>query len=69
MTDATHAIVVKSLIVRARLYYDRVCEKDMIPHAGSFELRLADLEEHLERLNSTLQQRGNSGQSPHPVEQ
>jgi hypothetical protein len=64
-----HAIVVKSLIVQARLYYDRACEEDMIPHAGSFELRLADLEEHLERLNSTLQQRGNNEQFPHPVEQ
>ena len=69
MKDVTHAIFVKSLIVQARLYYDRVCEKDMIPHAGSFELRLADLEEQLERLNSTLQQGGHSGQPPHPVEQ
>jgi hypothetical protein len=66
--DVAHAIVVKSLIVRARLYYDRVYQKDMIPHAGSFELRLADLEEHLERLNSSLQQ-GNNGQLPHPLEQ
>jgi anti-sigma-K factor RskA len=40
----------------------------MLPHAGSLELRLADLEAHLERLNSTLQQWGNSGEPPHPVE-
>ena len=41
----------------------------MLPHAGSFELRLADLEAHLERLNSTLHQRGKSEEAPHPIEQ
>jgi hypothetical protein len=41
----------------------------MLPHAGSFELRLADLEAHLERLNSSLQHWGKSGEPPHPVEQ
>jgi cell division protein FtsB len=41
----------------------------MLPHAGSFELRLADLEAHLERLNSTLHQWGKTGEPPHPVEQ
>jgi hypothetical protein len=40
----------------------------MLPHAGSFEIRLADLEAHLERLNSTLQQWGKNGEPPHPVE-
>jgi iron-sulfur cluster repair protein YtfE (RIC family) len=41
----------------------------MLPHAGSLELRLADLEAHLDRLNSTLQQWEKTGQPPHPVEQ
>jgi hypothetical protein len=41
----------------------------MLPHAGSLELRLADLEANLERLNTTLQQWGKSGEPPHPVEQ
>jgi hypothetical protein len=40
----------------------------MLPHAGSFELRLADLEANLERLNSNLQQWGKTGEPPHPVE-
>jgi hypothetical protein len=40
----------------------------MLPHAGSLDLRLADLEAHLERLNSTLQQWGNTGEPPHSVE-
>jgi len=40
----------------------------MLPHAGSFELRLADLEANLERLNSTLQQWGKTGEPSHPVE-
>jgi Anti-sigma-K factor rskA len=40
----------------------------MLPQAGSLELRLADLEAHLERLNSTLQQWGNTGEPPHSVE-
>jgi hypothetical protein len=41
----------------------------MLPHAGSFELRLADLEAHLQRLNTTLQQWEKTGEPPHPVEQ
>ena len=41
----------------------------MLPHAGSLEIRLADLEANLTRLNSTLQQWGKSGEPPHPVEQ
>jgi anti-sigma-K factor RskA len=41
----------------------------MLPHAGSFEIRLADLEAQLDRLNSTLQQLGKNGEPPHPVEQ
>jgi Anti-sigma-K factor rskA len=41
----------------------------MLPHAGSFEIRLADLEANLDRLNSTLQQWGRSGEPAHPVEQ
>jgi hypothetical protein len=41
----------------------------MLPHAGSLELRLADLEANLNRLNTTLQQWGKSGEPPHPVEQ
>jgi len=41
----------------------------MLPHAGSFELRLADLEAQLDRLNSTLQQLGTTGDPPHPIEQ
>src|SRR5262245_39166940 len=40
----------------------------MLPHAGSFELRLADLEAQLDRLNSTLQQWGTHGEAPHAVE-
>jgi hypothetical protein len=40
----------------------------MLPHAGSFELRLADLEAQLDRLNSTLQQWGQHGEAPHAVE-
>jgi iron-sulfur cluster repair protein YtfE (RIC family) len=40
----------------------------MLPHAGSFELRLADLEAQLDRLNSTLQQWGKTGEAPHAVE-
>ncbi|HUK34473.1 MAG TPA: anti-sigma factor [Vicinamibacterales bacterium] len=41
----------------------------MLPHAGSLELRLADLEGHLDRLNSTLRQWERTPASPHPVEQ
>ncbi|HKF67820.1 MAG TPA: hypothetical protein VKB36_14850, partial [Vicinamibacterales bacterium] len=41
----------------------------MLPQVGSFELRLADLEAHLERLTSTLQQWEKTGEPPHPVEQ
>jgi hypothetical protein len=41
----------------------------MLPHAGSFELRLADLEAHLDRLNSTLHQGAISGEPLHPGEQ
>jgi hypothetical protein len=41
----------------------------MVPHAGSFELRLADLEAHLDRLNSMLHGGANSGEPPHPSEQ
>jgi DNA anti-recombination protein RmuC len=41
----------------------------MLPHAGSFELRLADLEANLDRLSSTLQQWGKTGEPPHAVEQ
>ena len=40
----------------------------MVPHAGSLELRLADLEAHLDRLTSTLRQPERNGE-PHPVEQ
>src|SRR5262252_5166009 len=40
----------------------------MLPHAGSLELRLADLEAHLERLTSTRQD-WKAGEPPHPVEQ
>src|SRR5215467_4247808 len=40
----------------------------MLPQVGSFELRLADLEANLERLNSTLQQWGKTGEPSHPVE-
>src|SRR5215475_8144912 len=56
------ASVLASLVLESWL-------RDMLPHAGSFELRLADLEAHLERLNSTLQRWGKSGEPPHPVEQ
>src|SRR5215471_7800432 len=41
----------------------------MLPHTGSLELRLADLEAHLDRLNSSLQQLARTGEVPHPVEQ
>ena len=41
----------------------------MLPHAGSLEVRLADLEANLERLNATLQHWGKIGEPPHPVEQ
>jgi iron-sulfur cluster repair protein YtfE (RIC family) len=41
----------------------------MLPHTGSLELRLADLEAHLDRLNSSLQQLVKTGDVPHPVEQ
>jgi hypothetical protein len=41
----------------------------MLPHAGSFELRLADLEAHLGRLNSTLHQGATSGEPLQPGEQ
>jgi hypothetical protein len=41
----------------------------MLPHAGSLELRLADLEAHLERLTSARPEWGKAGESPHPVEQ
>src|SRR5947207_835206 len=43
--------------------------REMLPHAGSLEMRLADLEANLDRLNSTLQQWGKPGEPPHPVEQ
>ena len=52
------------------MYYDRDSkERDMLPHAGSLEVRLSDLEAQLARLNSTLQQWGKSGELPHPSEQ
>jgi len=41
----------------------------MLPHAGSFEIRLADLEAQLDRLNSSLQQLEKNGGPPHPIEQ
>src|SRR5689334_1144471 len=41
----------------------------MLPHAGSLELRLSDLETQLDRLNSTLQQWGKTGEPLHPSEQ
>jgi ElaB/YqjD/DUF883 family membrane-anchored ribosome-binding protein len=41
----------------------------MLPHAGSLEIRLADLEANIERLNSTLQLWGKSGEPARPVEQ
>ncbi len=40
----------------------------MLPHAGTLDLRLADLEAQLDRLTSTLQQWGHAGE-PHPTEQ
>jgi len=43
--------------------------REMLPHTGSLELRLADLEAHLDRLNSSLQQLARTGEVPHPVEQ
>jgi hypothetical protein len=41
----------------------------MLPHAGGFEIRLADLEAHLDRLSSTIQRGGSIGEPPQPVEQ
>jgi len=41
----------------------------MLPHAGSFELRLADLEAHLDRLNSSFHRGGHSGEPSNPAEQ
>ena len=46
-----------------------VGERDMLPHAGGLELRLADLEAHLERLTSTRQDWERAGEPPHQVEQ
>ena len=59
----------KAVIVRGAVVLESVCERDMLPQVGSFELRLADLEAHLERLTSTLQQWEKTGEPPHPVEQ
>lgn len=54
--------------VRA-LVLESALQEHMLPHAGSLEIRLADLEANLDRLNSTLQERGKSGDPSHPVEQ
>src|SRR6185369_4006867 len=41
----------------------------MLPRAGSLELRLADLEAHLNRLHSSIQEREETAEPPLPVEQ